>query len=356
MIYLEAFWKYAVIMAPFFLLGLAVAGLIKSVLPEHFIKKHFSKGGVTQVFKAAVLGIPLPLCSCSVVPTSVTLKKAGASNATVSSFLISTPESGVDSILVTYALMGPFMAVVRPVAAFFSAMVAGLLQLAFNNNQEQEEKNFPAAPKSCCEKNGPELKKNGIKFHVLQSLRFACNDLMDDMAKWLILGMGIGALIDIYVPLELLASFNGPWGKIALLVIGIPIYVCASGSTPIAVSMIAKGMSPGGAIIFLLVGPATNISNILILKNYIGKKGVALNLFAISSVALAFSFAVDSIYFKWSLPLPGMIEAHQHAKESILIWENGVAFIFLLLIARSIIRQFNFKKFFKKNKTGCCSQ
>lgn len=322
MIFIENFWNYLALSAPFFLLGLLIAGIIKTFVSMETIKKSLGTKSPFTFIKAAIVGIPLPLCSCSVIPTAVTLKKAGASNAATSSFLIATPESGVDSISFTYAIMDLPMTILRPVAAFVSALFAGMLQLVFNDfemEQEIEEK------KSCCcggKKKDEEVKENKIK----KIFDFAINDIMDDISFWMLVGIILGALIETFIPPEFFVGLNGTWGKLAVLGIGIPLYICASASTPLAASLIMKGMSPGTAIILLLVGPATNLSNILVLRKYIGSKGIWINLFAIALVAFAFGYLTDWLYSYFNFPLDFKIGAvHEH-----LNWFNHVTGVILL--------------------------
>lgn len=322
MIFIENFWNYLALSAPFFLLGLLIAGIIKTFISMETVKKSLGRKSPFTFIKAAIVGIPLPLCSCSVIPTAVTLKKAGANNAATSSFLIATPESGVDSISFTYAIMDLPMTILRPIAAFVSAMFAGLLQLIFN---DVEMKTEVEQNKSCCcgsKKENKELKENKIK----KVLDFALNDIMDDIAFWMLIGIILGALIETFIPPEFFIGLNGAWGKLVVLGIGVPLYICASASTPLAASLIMKGMSPGTAIILLLVGPATNLSNILVLRQYIGSKGIWINLIAIASVAFAFGYFTDWLYAYFNFPLDFKIgSSHEH-----LSWLNHICGVILL--------------------------
>jgi uncharacterized membrane protein YraQ (UPF0718 family) len=305
-LYIENFWNYMALSAPFFLLGLLLAGLIKSFISMDSIKKSLGGKSPFTFLKAAFIGIPLPLCSCSVIPTAVTLRKAGANNAATSSFLISTPESGVDSISFTYAIMDLPMTIIRPVAAFVSAMTAGVLQLLFNDFEmkETEEK------KSCC-CGGKKVEKQESR--LVKAIKYASNDIIDDIAFWMLIGIALGALIETVVPAEFFLGLNGTVGKLLVLVVGIPLYICASSTTPLAASLIMKGMSPGTALVLLLVGPATNMSNILVVRQYIGTKGIVINLFAIAFVALGFGYLTDFLYSYFSWPLSfNLHNVHEH--------------------------------------------
>ena len=285
-----------------------------------------------SILKAAVLGIPLPLCSCAVIPTAVALRKGGAGNGATSSFLISTPESGVDSIAMTYAMMDIPMTIFRPLAAFLSATLAGLMQLLFNPHRLPEEQEKKAT--SCCKNESPSnlTKKGWVKL-----MKFAFVDLVDDMAIWLGIGVLIGASIDWIAPSDWFASASGLVGRLTIILIGIPTYICASATTPIAASLILKGISPGSALLFLLVGPATNISNILVMQKYIGKRGVFINIMSIALVALAVSYGVDFIYRHFQLSLDFNISS-SHGKEGFAWWQHGAAIALSLLIVKGTFK------------------
>jgi uncharacterized membrane protein YraQ (UPF0718 family) len=335
--YLQNLFIFTLAVAPYMLGGLLIAGFIHSFISISFIKKQLGKRGFFSVVKAALIGVPLPLCSCSVIPTAITFKKAGASNGATSSFLISTPESGVDSIAVTFSLMDLPMTILRPLAAFFSAIFAGILQDLFNVNGGEELKE---EVKSCCsskDKKSEDSSSLSFKHRIIKGLKYAYVDLFDDIAFWVFLGLTVGALIQTALPDNMLEAVSGPYSRILLLLIGVPIYVCASSTTPMAVSMILKGLSPGSALILLLVGPATNISNMLVLQKYIGKKGVFINVFSISFVALLMSYFVDYLYTKmaWSIhdyKILGM----NHYQNEILLFDIVIVSVFSLMIFKGI--------------------
>lgn len=358
--FLQALWAYITVSAPYLLLGLALSGVIKEFVPMDKVKKWLGKDDFASVTKASLIGVPLPLCSCSVIPTAVTLRKSGASKASTSSFLISTPESGVDSMAVTYALMDLPMTVIRPVAAFFSALLAGALQMVFN----KETKVDAAAPdakeatvgtpkkESCC---GSGMKKESSKEpmgkKLKSSLRYGFSDLSDDIAFWLALGLIAGAFIQVLVPENFFQTLTMNESRLMILLVGVPLYICASATTPIAASLVLKGMSPGTALLLLLVGPATNASNIMVLQNYIGKKGVLLNVLAVVGGALLFSYYTDYLYLSHFKAEWAMNIAHEHEHPSVL---SNVMGVFLsALIAKGI---FNKKvvPWFEKKKAGSC--
>lgn len=299
------------------------------------------------VLKAALLGVPVPLCSCSVIPTAVTLRKGGASNASTSAFLISTPESGVDSISITYALMDLPMTLLRPLAAFASAFFAGLLQLKLNDFELPRE---PAggAEKTCCHSNKESTPSFGVKIQGI--FQYGFGKLSNDIAGWLAVGLLLGALIQMMVPENFFENLSLMQNRLLILGIGIPFYICASASTPIAVSLMLKGLSPGSAILFLLVGPATNISNIAVLQKYIGKKGVMINIFSIAFVALIFSFLVDFLYAQFFVLQLNPMLSHQH--ESYAWWEQFFAFTLIILLVKGIFIE-HIKPRLSKKQAAC---
>jgi uncharacterized membrane protein YraQ (UPF0718 family) len=328
--YLEVLWAYLLVSAPYLLFGLLISGAIHQLVPMKTVKKWLGAESFGSVFKAAAIGVPLPLCSCSVIPTAVTLRKNGASNGATSAFLISTPESGIDSISITYALMDLPMTIVRPVAAFTSAFVAGILQYFFNDFEMAKDESAEA--KSCC---GASKKANiiektkSLKETATGIFKYGYGKLSDDIAVWLTIGIFLGALVEFIVPDNFFTDMGMIQNRLMILAIGIPLYICASASTPIAVSLMLKGLSPGSALLFLLVGPATNISNIAVLQKYIGRKGVLINIFSIAFVALIFSFIVDWLYMDFfTLKLSEQLQQHDHGDS----WLQNVSAVFLIIL------------------------
>lgn len=204
--------------------------------------------------------------------------------------------------MVTYGMMDLPMTIIRPFAAFLTAFIAGILQNVFDTDITiplEEEK------KSCCA-GGKTSKVSTFK----KIVKYAYSDLLEDFALWLIIGILFGAMVDVLVPAEFFSRFDGWTARFAFILVGIPLYICASATTPIAASLMLKGLSPGTALIILLVGPATNVSNILILQKYLGKKAVMINIATISLTALALSFGVDFLYSQFNLPLIFKVDTH----------------------------------------------
>ena len=322
-------WGYTIQAAPYLLLGLAVAGFVHTLTPLDFIKTHLGGKGLWPVFKATLLGIPLPLCSCAVIPTAVQLRKSGVGKGATSSFLISTPESGIDSIAVTYALMDLPMTILRPLAAFATSLFVGLAQSLLPDDKED----FKVS--SCCPQSS-KSKKN----RIFSAMEYGFGNLTDDLALWLGFGLVLGGLLNFFLPPDFFNGLNGFKGKLLVLGMGIPIYICAAASTPIAAALVVKGMSPGTAFILLLVGPATNISNVSVLQNYIGKRGVLLNIAMIAVISFGLSYLVDFLYETFSWPLN--FQVTQITKE--FHFFNHLCGVFLVfLLAKGIFKTLQIK-------------
>ena len=349
--YMKVLWAYLLVSSPYLLFGLLFSGLIHKFVPMSKVKKWLGKDSFSSVLKASLVGVPLPLCSCSVIPTAVTLKKSGASNGATSAFLISTPESGVDSMSITYALIDLPMTLIRPLAAFCSAFFAGALQFMFNDFEYKEEINQEVPAKSsCCSKKKETPKETPIELFK-GVFKYGYGKLIDDISVWLTVGILLGALIEFIVPDNFFTSMGMIENRIMILLIGVPLYICASASTPIAVSLMLKGLSPGSALLLLLVGPATNISNIAVLQKYIGKKGVALNIFSIVFVALIFSFITDYMYANFfELKLSEMLQHHDHGGTW---WEVISAIILVILLSKGIYKE-EIKPRLKGNSPSAC--
>lgn len=348
MSFLDALWKYLIASSPYLLFGLFISGATYQFLTVDRIKKWLGGKSFLNVVKAALIGVPLPLCSCSVIPTAVTIRKSGASKAATSSFLIATPESGIDSISLTYALMGLPMAIIRPIAAFLSAFLAGALQLLFNTEDslgiEKQEHSTPSCKKNCSK---PVANKSFFN-KFIDSFKYGFGNLLNDISLWLAIGIIAGALIEYLVPQNFFLSLSPTQSRMAILIVGIPLYICATASTPIALSLILKGMSPGVALILLLVGPATNISNIAVLQKYIGKKGILLNIIAIIIVALIMSYVVDYFFLETFQGQGSFGQLHQH--ENISWWEKASAITLSLLIIKGVYIE-NLRPLFSKEKS-----
>lgn len=287
----------------YMLFGLLVGGLLKAFLSADTVARHLGSGKYRSVFKAALLGIPIPLCSCGVLPAAAALKKQGANTGATTAFLISTPESGVDSISITYALLDPLMTVARPLAAFITAFVAGISENLVDPPQApsapQPGPGFPMARRSGTPGPAEDIARHRLPWKkIADGMRYAVGELWGDLAVWFFTGLLIAGVITVLVPDRLISAYlGGGFGSMLLmLAFGIPLYICATASTPIAAALILKGVSPGAALVFLLVGPATNITSLAVLLRILGKRATVIYLTAIAVVSVLCGLALDRVY------------------------------------------------------------
>lgn len=329
--------------APFLLLGMLIAGIIYQLVPPQWIEKVLGERG--SVFSAAIIGAPLPLCSCSVIPVAMGIRRSGASKASTASFLVATPETGVDSIGITYALMGPIMAISRPIAAIFSAITTGLMIQWFGRTELSSAlKAEPKISQSCC---GKQTVPESSWFEKTKSVFiFGYGQLLRDFMVWLLIGLIFAAAVTTFVPEGMLAQYGQ--GVIAMLVvvlISIPMYVCATASTPIAVGLLLSGITPGAALVFMLTGPATNIATLMIIKKELGSRELVLYLVSITVSALAAGLLLDFLftYFDWQLQLVN----GQHDE-----FISGLYQASAVILAGLILFQM-YKKWMPKTK-ACC--
>ncbi len=290
----EEIWFLLLEMSPYLLFGFLIAGVLYVVIPKGKIYSHFSKNNFFSIVKASLFGIPLPLCSCGVIPVAAHLRKEGAAKGPTLSFLISTPTSGVDSVLATYSLLGILFAIIRPMASFFAATLAGIFS---NIVERKEEIKYPASF-SCNICDIDSSHSHSIIDRIKVIFRYAFYDLISDVGKWIIIGVVVGGLIGFFVPTKIVEQYLGnpllsyPF----MLLIGIPMYICATGSIPIAASLIIKGMSPGAGLLFLIAGPATNAATISFVGGKLGKKTLFIYLSTIVFTAILFGGVLDYAY------------------------------------------------------------
>ena len=297
-------WNILLESSVFILFGLLASGLLRVFLNPGAVSAHLGKGRFRSVFKASLLGIPIPLCSCGVLPAAAALKKQGANNGAVTSFLISTPESGVDSMAITYALMDPLMTIIRPAAAFVTAFAAGITENLIGNPDTKR----PVLPDLSCPVDGccdgqncdPEEHRNhhSLKEKVVAGLRFAFTDVWGDLAVWFLFGLLLSGIITVLVPESVFSRYMGGGfsAMLIMLVVGIPIYICATASTPIAAALILQGVSPGAALVFLMSGPATNVTSLTVLLRILGGRAMTIYLASIAICAVGFGLLVDQLY------------------------------------------------------------
>ncbi|MEW6595817.1 MAG: SO_0444 family Cu/Zn efflux transporter [Thermodesulfobacteriota bacterium] len=296
-------WQLLLEAGVYVLLGILIGGLLNAFLSPAAVARHLGKGRFLPVFKAALFGVPMPLCSCGVLPAAAALKKQGANNGATVAFLVATPESGVDSIGISYALLDPIMTVARPLAAFATALVAGSAE---NLRRVPDTTLIPTPPtcgeEGCCNSSDrpptDHLHHHTIGEKVRAGLRYAFADLWADIAPWFFLGLLLAGIITALVPDDLIQSYlgGGLTAMLFMLLFGIPLYICASASTPIAAALILKGVSPGAALVFLLVGPATNMASLTVLGSLIGKRATILYLTSIATTSVLWGLLLDALY------------------------------------------------------------
>lgn len=326
-------------MSPYLLLGFLLAGIMHAFIPKRYFTRYLSKPDLRSVVNAALLGIPLPLCSCGVLPTAMSLRKEGASKGAATSFLIATPQTGVDSIIATFSLMGQPFAVIRPIVALVTALFGGTLVNVIDKEKpekaeeaehccchhEEEEAGHccchheeevaghccchheeEEAEHCCCHHDEEEAghccchheadaKQTTFLGKCLVALRYAFVDMIADIGKWLVLGLVIAALITVLVPDTFFAVFaDNTWLSILLvLAISIPMYICATGSIPIAVALMLKGLTPGAALVLLMAGPAANFASILVIRKQLGLRTLMAYLAAIVGGAIGGALVID---------------------------------------------------------------
>lgn len=296
-------------MSPYILLGFLLAGLMHAFIPNSLYRKHLGGNSARSVIKATLLGIPLPLCSCGVIPTAMSLRKEGASKAATTSFLIATPQTGVDSIIATYSLMGLPFALVRPLAALLTALAGGFLAAKLSDEKEEKNERATASDdvvdedkKSFCDK-------------IREALKYAFVDMIQDIGKWLVTGLLVAGLITVFVPASFFEIFshNSLLSMLLVLLLAIPMYLCATGSIPIAVALMLKGLSPGTALVLLMAGPAVNTASMLVIGKVMGRRTLLIYLFSIIAGSVTMGLFVDFFLPReWFIEPLSAIQAHSH--------------------------------------------
>lgn len=339
--YFLACWNVLREAAPFMLFGFFVAGLLKALLPPDWMSRHLGGRGPLSVIKAALIGVPLPLCSCGVLPAAMGLRRQGAGAGATTAFMISTPETGVDSLAVTYAMIDPLMTVLRPLAAFCTATIAGLAaNLLPERLLPAMATQASASPTSCCSggscKTACAPKQLSVGQRLRQGIGEAFGDMLADVGGWLLLGILAAGCITLFLPPELVAAApGGEWtAMLAMLALGVPMYVCASSSTPIAASLLLKGLSPGAALVFLLAGPATNATTLTAMSKTFGVALTAVYLGAIVVCSLAFGYMANHLYAALGFNIHAVLGAAEEGLPGLL--ETASAVLLLILVARAL--------------------
>ena len=301
LLFLREMWVLCLEMAPYLLLGMLVSGLISIFIDSSFIFKHIGQKNAGSVLKSTLFGIPLPLCSCGVIPVAATLRESGASKGATVSFLVSTPQTGVDSIFLTYGMLGPVFALFRPLAALASGFFSGIVINNFDHDMHHHLSESDNDPKT----------KESLDKRIISGVKYGFLTLPADIVIPLTQGLVVAAAIAILIPPQFIAEHFSSSNLIQytmMLAVSLPIYVCATASIPIAVVLMAKGITPGAAFIFLMAGPATNASSIAVIKNILGKRTLYHYLVLIAFTAISFGYILDNFL---TVTLPDM-SSHTH--------------------------------------------
>ncbi len=369
---LNNIWRVFLDTAFWLLIGLLAAGFIKSFISEAAMKRWVGGRGLSSILRAALFGAPLPLCSCGVLPAAIGLRRAGASKEATVSFLISTPETSVDSVAVTYALMGPVMAIFRPFAALVNAVGTGLLTTLVADDslaEKSAENDGQTVAKSCCSSKDaakaqavassccvstPETteasccsekqedtdnhqpdKSGSSKFW--QVLSYAGADLLDDISKWMAFGIILAGIMLTFIPPDWLAQWGGGLpAMLVMLAVGVPMYICAVASTPVAAGLLVAGVSPGAVLVFLLVGPATNIASFALLKQELGFRVTLIYLFGLSVISLMMGILLEWLLLSQQWQIEARVGEAHAMLPGMVSWIS--AFILILLAIKPLRR------------------
>ncbi|MBI9073044.1 MAG: SO_0444 family Cu/Zn efflux transporter [Melioribacteraceae bacterium] len=335
----KEFWLLLTEMAPYLLLGFLVAGLLSVFISPEWIEKHLGSNKFANVVKASLFGIPLPLCSCGVLPVAVSFHKHGASKASTTSFLISTPQTGIDSILVTYAILGPVFAIFRPIVAFITGILGGGLVQYFDEDKAKINITLEdnSCNDSCC---STEIKQS--KFSKIIEHGFIT--LPKDIGKPLLLGSLIAAVLTVLIPPGHLVEYigGGIFSILLMMIAGVPIYVCATASVPIAAGFIHMGASPGAALAFLIAGPATNAAAFATIVKTLNKKTAIIFLATVAVSAFISGVILDLLFPDLVIPFTEH-SSHQHGGFSIINAALTILLLFVLFYS-------HLNKYFKQSE------
>jgi hypothetical protein len=364
------FWQFVTLfseMAPFLLLGFLLAGILHVWVPNHLYVPKIAKPNFKSVLWAALFGVPLPICSCGVIPTSIALRREGASKGASVSFLISTPATGVDSILATYSLLGGPFAILRPVAAFVTAMLGGVFTNFATRNEEDGAFAVGEAAEhhhdhhhehhhehehcdddhcgcsdehcECCCGEDEHHGERSFAQKIAETFRYGLVNMVGDVSKWLTIGLLLGALIAAFVPDDFFL-FLHEYSLLCMLVVlllAMPMYTCATGSIPLALALVEKGITPGAALVLLMAGPATSIASMLVVGKAFGKRTLIAYLISIAVGAIGFGLVVDTFLMDTFLTsmLPHVSEeCHGHGALSLLDYGCAILLASLMIYAK----------------------
>lgn len=322
-------------MAPFLLMGFLLAGILHVFVPKGIFEKYLGKENFKSVLWATLLGIPLPLCSCGVIPTAVSLRRDGASRGATVAFMIATPQTGIDSIIATYSMLGLPFAILRPVVALLTGIAGGNVTAKFSQDEIVVHSSAPQ-----------HQQRLPFITRIKDMLYYSFVEMFQNIGKWLMIGLALGALITVFLPDNFFATLNLPpiIMMLLVLILAIPMYVCTMGSIPIAAALLLKGLTPGTALVFLVAGPAASIANILVIGKTLGKKNLLFYVLSIIIGALAGGIVVDYLLpAEWfTLPLRELAYCSTVSWPSVT--EIISCIIFVLLLFNAFILKYKRKK------------
>lgn len=332
-------------MTPYLLFGFLIAGILHEFVPRKIYTNKLSGKNFRSIFWAAMFGIPLPLCSCGVIPTAASIRREGASKGATVSFLISTPQTGVDSIMATASLLGIPFAIIRPLVALVTALAGGWAVNRWCDDDPVESRT-------------PEHKEEKKSFwqKCIGTLQYGFINMLQDIGKWIVIGLAIAAIITIAVPEGFFAQFNDYpiLSMLIILALSIPMYLCATGSIPIAAALMLKGLSPGAALVLLMAGPATNMAAILVINKVLGSKSLFMYLLSIITGAIGFGLVIDyALPAEW---FTGAIEEHSRAcchTGTAPWWQTASSIVFIILLAVAFILKLRKKDECSCNNSSC---
>ncbi len=327
-------WLVTAAMAPYLLFGFLMAGVLSVLVSKEFVRRHLGGRGWLGSLKAALVGVPMPICSCGVIPLAASLRKHGASRGATASFLASTPQTGIDSLMITYALLGWVFAVFRAAVAFLSGILCGTAVAAVS---PRESEATPVCEDECCQPTEQST--------IRRMLSYGFITLPRDIAKAVVIGIILSGIISGLVPDDFFSDSIGdsPVSMLLMLIIGIPLYVCSSASVPIALAFIKAGISPGAALVFLITGPATNAATLTTLWQIIGRRQLIVFLVTLALCALAAGFAMNMF-----TPSLGVMDQVCHSE-----CEPGSLQVFWSILLALVLLKGLLPE---RHKTGCCSK
>lgn len=291
-------------MSPYLMLGFFFAGLLRVVFPRHIITRYMGQRNLKSAMNASLLGVPMPLCSCGVLPTGIGFYRNGASRGSTVSFLISTPQTGIDSMLATYSLLGLPLAIIRPVVALVTGVSGGILGNLVDRNGRDKGK--------------VDIQEEEYPRNAKEMFRYGFVELVQDISKWLVIGMLVAALLSVAIPDDFFTqNISSEYlAMLLMLLASVPLYICATGSIPIAAVLLMKGLSPGAALVLLMAGPATNVATMAVIGNALGRKTLWVYLASIVGGALIFGILINELipreWIMGAIPAGTQGAVHEH--------------------------------------------